>query len=168
MAKRIFSFIFCIFLLLTVVHTARADVTEDINNITKELDALKKDLQDKEANFQNLNKQLDNIRSRVVFVGAEIVKKEKEVKLGEAALSYQRGLLNERARSYYKNINKNAISLVNLLTSENLSLSLQNFFYQKTIVDQDRNAITKIVRYIKDLETKKAELVIENKSLAKD
>jgi len=76
-------------------------------------------------------------------------------------------LLNERARSYYKNINKNAISLVNLLTSENLSLSLQNFFYQKTIVDQDRNAITKIVRYIKDLETKKEELIIENKSLAK-
>ena len=75
MAKRIFFFIFCIFLLLTAVHTARADVTEDINNITKELDALKKDLQDKEANFQNLNKQLDDIRSRVVFVGAEIVRK---------------------------------------------------------------------------------------------
>src|SRR3990167_6815915 len=167
MVKRFFFFVFCLFLLLPIFFIARADTTEEINNISKELDTLKKDLQDKEVNFQSLNTQLDGIRSRVTFVEAEIIKKENQVKIGEKALSYQRGLLNERARSYYKNINKNAISLVNLLTSENLSLSLQNFFYQKTIVDQDRNAITKIVRYIKDLETKKAELVIENKSLAK-
>ena len=163
MAKRIFSFIFCIFLLFAVVFVAKAD---ELDDITKELDSLKKDLQDKEGNFQNLNKQLDDIRARVVFVEAEIVKKEKEVRFGEEALSYQRDLLNERARSYYKNINKNAISIINLLTSENLSLSLQNFFYQKTVVDQDRNAITKIVLYIKNLETKKAELVSENSRLA--
>src|SRR3990167_8316124 len=167
MVKRFFFFVFCLFLLLPIFFIARADTTEEINNISKELDTLKKDLQDKEVNFQSLNTQLDGIRSRVTFVEAEIIKKENQVKIGEKALSYQRGLLNERARSYYKNINKNAISLVNLLTSENLSLSLQNFFYQKTIVDQDRNAITKIVRYIKDLETKKEELEIENKQLAK-
>lgn len=163
MAKKLLSLFFCI-LLFVFVFIVQAS---ELDDITKELDSLKKDLQDKEANFQNLNTQLDGIRSRVTFVESEIIKKEKEVSIGEKALSYQRGLLNERARSYYKNINKNAISLVNLLTSENLSLSLQNFFYQKTIVDQDRNAITKIVRYIKDLEIKKDELVIENKQLVK-
>src|SRR3990167_1567366 len=133
MAKKILSSFFCI-LLLIVVFIVQAS---ELDDITKELDSLKKDLQDKEANFQNLNTQLDGIRSRVTFVEAEIIKKENQVKIGEKALSYQRGLLNERARSYYKNINKNAISLVNLLTSENLSLSLQNFFYQKTIVDHN-------------------------------
>lgn len=162
MVKRIFSFIFCIFLLFAIVFVVSAD---ELDDITKQLDSLKKDLQDKEANFQNLNKQLDDIKSRVAFVESEIVKKEKEVRLGEAALSYQRDLLNERARSYYKNINKNAISIINLLTSENLSLSLRNFFYQKTVVDQDRNAITKIVLYIKNLEQKKAELESENSKL---
>ncbi len=163
MAKRLFSFVFCILLLIGAVFIVRAD---ELDDITKELDSLKKDLQDKEGNFQNLNKQLDDIRARVVFVETEIVKKEKEVRIGEAVLSYQRDLLNERARSYYKNINKNAISIINLLTSENLSLSLQHFFYQKTVVDQDRNAITKIVLYIKNLELKKAELVSENSRLA--
>ncbi|PIR79676.1 MAG: hypothetical protein COU25_04090, partial [Candidatus Levybacteria bacterium CG10_big_fil_rev_8_21_14_0_10_35_13] len=39
-------------------------------------------------------------------------------------------------------------------------------FYQKTLVDQDRNTITRIVLYIKDLETKKAELKSEKSRLA--
>ena len=164
MAKKVFLIILCVLLLLPIVLIVRAD---EYSEITEELKKYNELYLSQTADFQELNNKLDEIRSKVVFVEAEIIKKENQVKIGEKALSYQRGLLNERARSYYKNINKNAISLVNLLTSENLSLSLQNFFYQKTIVDQDRNAITKIVRYIKDLETKKAELVIENKSLAK-
>ncbi|MFH1827181.1 MAG: SpoIID/LytB domain-containing protein [bacterium] len=163
MVKRVFFIIFCLFLVLPLFFIARAD---ELDDITKQLDSLKKDLQDKEVNYQNLNKQLDDIRARVSDVELQIVQKEKEVKVGEAALSYQRELLNERARSYYKNINKNAISIINLLTSENLSTSLNNFFYQKTVVDQDRNAIAKIVRYIKDIETKKAELQSEKIKLA--
>jgi hypothetical protein len=37
----------------------------------------------------------------------------------------------------------------------NLSQSLDNFFYQKTIVDEDRKTIIKIVLYIKNLEERK-------------
>ncbi|MEX1052679.1 MAG: SpoIID/LytB domain-containing protein [Patescibacteria group bacterium] len=163
MAKRLFLFIFCVFLLLPIIFFAKAD---ELDDITKQLDSLKKDLQDKESNFQNLNNQLNEIKAKVTFVESEIVKKEEEVRIGEEALAFQRGLLNERARSYYKNINKNAISIVNLLTAENLSDSLQNFFYQKTLVDQDRNTITRIVLYIRDLETKKEELKSEKSRLA--
>lgn len=162
MVKRFFLFILCGFLILPLFLIVKADPLSDV---TEELKKFNELLQSQEADFQALNKQLNDIKSQVTSIKTQIVQKEKEVRLGEAALSYQRELLNERARSYYKNINKNAISIINLLTSENLSLSLQNFFYQKTIVDQDRNAITKIVRYIKNLEQKKAELESENSKL---
>lgn len=145
------------------VFVIRAD---ELDDITKQLEALKADLQGKEANYQKLNTQLEGIKSRVSFLEAEIVTKEKEVKQGEKVLSYQKNLLNERAKSYYKNINKSSVSLVNLLVSDNLSVSLKNFFYQKTVVDQDRNAIIKIVLYIKNLEQKKAELQSEKTRLA--
>ena len=167
MAKRLFLFFFCGFLLiLPLFLVVRADLESDVREVTEELKKFNELLQSQEVDFQSLNKQLNDIKSQVSAIENQIVQKEKEVKLGEEALVYQRGLLNERAKSYYKNINKNAISIINLLTAENLSESLQNFFYQKTLVDQDRNTITRIVLYIKDLETKKAELKSEKSRLA--
>ena len=121
---------------------------DELGDITKELAALNEDLKNKEANFQKLNDQLNGIKSRVAFIEQENVKKEKEVKLGEETLEYQKNLLNERAKSYYKNISKNADSFLTLLVASDLSTSLQNFFYQKTVVDQDRDTIIKIVLYI--------------------
>ena len=153
-------------LILPLFLVVRADLESDVREVTEELKKFNELLQSQEADFQSLNKQLNDIKSQVSAIENQIVQKEKEVKLGEEALVYQRGLLNERAKSYYKNINKNAISIINLLTAENLSESLQNFFYQKTLVDQDRNTITRIVLYIKDLETKKAELKSEKSRLA--
>lgn len=139
---------------------------DELDDITKQLATLSEDLKNKEADSQKLNIQLENIKSRVAFLEQEIVKKEKEVKLGEQTLEYQKKLLNERAKSYYKNINKNADSFLSLLVAADLSTSLQNFFYQKTVVDQDRDAIVKIVRYIKNLEDKKASLAREKSGLA--
>jgi SpoIID/LytB domain protein len=158
-----FLLIFLIVVFLFPQLFVRAD---ELDDISKQLESLKNDLQNKESNFQNLNKQLEDIKSKVGHLETEIIKKEKEVKTGEKALSYQRGILNKRARSYYKNINKNASSLINLFIAENLSKSLQNFFYQKTVVDQDRNTIIKIVLYIKDLEEKKTSLQSEKTRLA--
>ncbi len=142
---------------------ARAD---ELDDITKQLTQLNNDLKNKQANYDQLNKQLADIKARVSFLEQEIVKKEREVKLGEETLEYQKKLLNERARSFYKNISKNADSLLDLLVAPDLARSLENFFYQKTVVDQDRDAIIKIVLYIKNLEEKKANLQSEKTRLA--
>ncbi|MBI2051917.1 hypothetical protein HYT33_04115 [Candidatus Roizmanbacteria bacterium] len=139
---------------------------DELDDVTKQLETLKEDLKKKEANFSALSKQLEGIKSRVAFLEQEIIKKEQEVRRGEQVLDYQKKLLNARVKSYYKNINKSAFSLFDLLVSENLSQSLQNFFYQKTVVDEDRNAIIKIVLYIKGLEEKRASLVSEKARLA--
>ena len=61
---------------------------------------------------------------------------------------------------------KNAFSVVNLLLSENISESLQNYFYQKTLIDEDRKAIIRIAVFIKQVEDKKKLLETEKASLA--
>lgn len=161
--RRLFIVLLVVAAFLLPLFIIHAD---ELDDITKQLAALNEDLKNKEANFQKLSQQLDGIKARVAFLEREIVKKEKEVKLGEQTLEYQKKLLNERAKSYYKNINKNADSFLMLLVASDLSTSLQNFFYQKTVVDQDRDTIIKIVLYIKNLEDKKASLAREKTGLA--
>jgi len=154
--KRLFVVsILIIFFLTILVSVTRADKLDDV---TRELETLKKDLSSKEANYQKLNQQLNDIKAKLVVLVEEIQKKEDEVKKGEEALLYQKNLLNERAKSYYKNISKNSISLINILVADNFSKSLENFFYQKALVDEDKRTIVKIVLYIKNLEEIKANL----------
>ncbi len=160
--------LFAVLLVVFIVFTApfllvRADELEDI---TKELTSLNDQLKSKEADHAKLGKQLDGIKSRVVFIERAIVQKDREVKEGEENLIQQKQLLNERAKMYYKNIGKNSGSIINLLVSNNFSTSLQNFFYQKTVVDEDKNTIIRIVLYVKGLEDKREALRIEKKQLA--
>jgi peptidoglycan hydrolase CwlO-like protein len=49
--------------------------------------------------------------------------------------------------------------------AKNLSSSLENFFYQKTVVDEDKNTIIKVVLYIKNLEEKKKSLEEEKQQM---
>ncbi len=146
------------------IFISHADELDDLN---KQLDSLNTELKSKEADHASVKKQLDGIKSQVAFIEQEIVKKEKEVREGEKTLGHQKELLNERARSYYKNINKNSFTFINLFISENFSVSFHNFFYQKTLVDEDRNTIIELVLYIKDVEDKKTSLVREKTELAK-
>jgi len=159
-----------IFFSLTVIFAkslpAFAGIDDEIASIGKQLDDLKKSLSQKEASRQGLKQKLDNIVVRIGNLQDEIKKKENEVKKGEAALAYQQKLLEERARSFYKNVKKASFSLINIFVSDNLSTSVDNFFYQKTVVDQDKNIIVKIVLYIKNLEETKRNLENEKNQLA--
>lgn len=165
---------FILLSLLAVISTfilvVRAD---ELGDITKQLNDLKYSLELSQkataTNEQELNKlraQLASIKTRVAFVETEIEKKEKEVAEGEKALAYQKSLLDERAVAYYKNISKQSLGVIELLITENLDKSLQNFFYQKSLQDEDRRAIVKIVLYIKNLEEKKISLEAERTKLA--
>lgn len=162
------KFFLCIgLLLLFVLYTVAIqadeydDITKQLSDLKKSLDTSQKATQTNEKNMQSLNQQLESIKNKVYLFEQEIIKKEKEVRDGETALRYQKILLEERTVSYYKNLDKNTFTVIDLLIAKNLSLSLQNFFYQKTLLDEDRKTIVNIVTYIKDLEKKKASLQIE-------
>ncbi|OGK39614.1 hypothetical protein A2954_02380 [Candidatus Roizmanbacteria bacterium RIFCSPLOWO2_01_FULL_37_12] len=168
---RRFIFLFLLgFFLLTHAPFVKADelddVTHQLENLKKIFNDIKKATDTNEATLDNLKKQLGQILLKVEDLGLEINKKENEVKQGEKVLTYQKNLLNERARSYYKNIAKSTQSLINFLAAENLSTSLKNFTYQKSLVDEDRKTIIKVVLYIKNLEDKKISLQSERERLA--
>ena len=135
--------------------SVRADEIDDINNA---INSLKKDLSSKEVNYQSLNTKLNEIKNKIGTLEQEIGKKELEVKKGEQALTYQKELLNERAKSYYKNINKNSTLFLNALVADDLSTSLRKIFYQKSIVDEDKRTIIKIVMYVRNIEEIKKNL----------
>jgi SpoIID/LytB domain protein len=161
--RKIGFVLFFIFVLLLVPFIIRADELEDV---TKLLEQSNKELASTTANYQKISDQLKIINQKLIILEEEIKQKEIEVKKGEQVLDYQKKLLNERARVYYKNIGKNTVNLLNLLVLGNLSQSLDNFFYQKTIVDEDRKTIIKIVLYIKNLEEKKKNLEEEKITVA--
>jgi len=155
-----------IFFLLTAlilpIFFVRADEIEDI---TKELETLKKDLSSKEANYQELTTRLNQIKNQVSQLEIEIVEKENQVKKGEQALAYQKNLLNERSKSYYKNIQQSSLTLLSMLVADNLSDSFRKFSYQRSLVNEDKNTIIKVVLYIKNLEEIKASLTTEKNQL---
>src|SRR3990167_3649706 len=136
---------------------------EETNNLKQSLEA---DLTNKESDYQSLTTKLNQIKSRLVVLENEIAKKEQEVKEGEQALKYQETLLAERVNSYYKNVNRGSLDLMSLLVTQNLSDSLRDFFYQRSIVDRDRDTIIKVVLYIKNLEEIKANLTTEKNQLS--
>lgn len=169
MRRLVVLFLLCFVLFLPLFFVSADeldDVTHQLENLKKLFSDIKRATDTNEATLDSLNKQLGQIKARVGNLEGEIAKKEKEVKQGEKVLSYQKNLLNERARSYYKNISKSTQSLINLLAAENLSTSLKNFAYQKSLVDEDRKTIVKVVLYIKNLEEKKASLQSERERLA--
>lgn len=168
--KKVALIIVILFAILFIPFVAQSDELDDLNT---QLTKLKNDLavsqnatKPLEDTVQKLQKQLDSIRARIGSIETEIVRKEKQVKQGEEALTLQKNILDTRIKSYYKNAKKAELSLLSLLTSENLSVSLQNFFYQKKLADQDKQAIVKIVLYIRNLEETKKNLDSEKIKLA--
>lgn len=168
--KKIFLAIMLLLTILLFVPLVKSGELDDINT---QLTKLKKDLEESqkatkplEIDLQNLQKQLETIKSRLSYLEQEVVKKEKEVKQGETALLYQKNLLNGRTKIYYIHARKTETLLLDFLTNNNMSKSLQNFFYQKALVDQDKQAIIKIVLHIKNLEDRKKNLELEKTRLA--
>lgn len=163
---------FCIGLIIfiCVASVSYADSYEEleskIQELKRALESSQNATKNNEETLKKLHTQLEGIKSQVAALQKDITIKEKEVEVGEKALTKQKELLNERAYEYYKNIGKNSTSLVILLASEDLTTSLRNFFYQKTVLDEDRRMIVKIVTYIKDLDAKKASLEKENSRLS--
>ena len=162
--KRFFIGVFLLMIFLPFLISVKADEIDDINNA---INSLKKDLSSKEINYQSLSVKLNEIKNKIGSLEQEIVKKELEVKKGEQVLVYQQELLNERVKSYYKNVNKNSTLFLSVLVADDLSTSLRKIFYQKTIVDEDKKTIIKIVLYVKNLEEIKKQLEIEKSGLAK-
>ncbi len=167
--KKVLVLIFFLILFLTVGFYVRADICDEddrCRQIKKELNELNQALSSQTADYQQLTKRLNEIKNRVLVLENQIKEKEIELSKEEMVLTYQKKLLNERARSYYKNLTQTPFSLFNILITDKLDISLREFFYKKSLVEEDKKTIIKIVLYIKRLEEIKRNLEIEKKQLA--
>lgn len=168
--RRIVSILVCVTVFLFSILPVYADqlesVTKQLEDLKREFSAISSANQTNEKQLADLETKLNSIKNQVSILEREIDNKAVQIEQGEKAFSQQEKLLQQRARNYYKNIGKNTFSIVNLLLSENISESLQNYFYQKTLVDEDRKAIIKIALYIKQVEDKKTALENERNQLA--
>jgi len=155
------------FVVVPILHADQLDdVTKELDDLKQQFNSLSTANKTNETQLSSLQKKLDAIKGQLTALSHEIIVREGQIKQGEKQFDAQETLLQQRARSYYKNSGKNAFSMVNLLLSDNISESLQNYFYQKTLVDEDRKAIIRIALFIKQIEDKKAALETEKIQLA--
>lgn len=168
--RRFLALLLTLFVCFGLATTIRADEIDDINSqlgkLKSDLEASQKATKPLESDMIKLQAQLDGIKGRLTTIENDIVKKEAAVKKGEEALVAQKKILDKRINLYYRNVKKAEVSLLTLLTSDNLSVSLKNFFYQKTIADKDKQAIINLIVYITGLEESKKTLESERSRLA--
>ena len=166
MKKKLLVFFLLIIFFISPFSVGADDTLDKINNVSKQIQALTQARNLTQVEYNTVLSKLEKIKSQITQIEISIVQKEQEVIKGEKALEYQKNLLNKRTNSYYKGIKKNSLSLTTILVTNNLSDSLRDFFYQKSLVDDDKNTIIKIVVYIKNLEETKNQLAKEKTGLA--
>ncbi len=165
--KKILSLvILMVFMFFCLPTFTSADINDEISSLGNQIQALTQEKNLTQGDYDAAVAKLDSIKNQISQLESQIAEKELEVQKGEEALAVQKQLLDERVNSYYKNVNSSSLSLLNLLIEPNLADSLRKFFYQHSLVNQDKDTIIKIVLYIKNLEEIKANLTQQKASLA--
>lgn len=174
--KKVFfllSFVFLLFTVYSLLFTSSAKADE-YDDLQKKIDDLNKALEMSraatvplESTLKNLDSQIASIREQIAYLEGELVKKGQEVADSEKLLSYQEQILQRKVRSLYKNMYQKSSLNLEAVFGNNLANTIRVLGYQKSVVTGDKNTISEVVMYIKDLEEKKKEIESESARLAK-
>ena len=161
MSKKILAII-AVFLFIFSINVVIADELDDIN---KELDSLSKALSESqkatkplESDLAKLKSQFAVVQKKILVIEIDLNNKEKQQNKAEKNFVIQKGILDKRVAEHYKNIKRSSVSIINLLVADNLPLSIQKYFYQKKVTDNDKQTILRIVFQIKALEDAKKQI----------
>ena len=150
--------------------TVQAD---EIDELTKQIGELQKSLEMSvnattplESTLKDMENQISSIQGKIAALTRDLEQKKKEVAEGEKTYSVKRLLLETRVRNMYKHTLENECMMCLLFESGDFSDAVKQFGYQKSIIDDDKESISELVSYIKNLETKKGELESETTRLA--
>lgn len=142
------------------------EVTRELEDLREKLDFQQKQTEQKANTLEDLRAELEEIKNEVSSLEVEIAKKEREIKKRENDIRTNKGQLDKRLYSHYKDLRKNNNALVHLFATDDLSRSLQHFFYQKSMIDENKRMILRTALLIhqiqeeqKDIETEKDRLV---------
>lgn len=160
---------FSILLYIGGYMMVRADELSDINaqlaNLQSALNSSKQATELNERELAKLNQQLNGIKAQVDKIEADIAEKEDEIRIGEAKLIKQKELLDQRVASFYKQKGREKDSLMEILISDNFSAFLKQFTYQQNLLNNDREAIVRVVLLVQEIEERKIALEDEQNRL---
>jgi SpoIID/LytB domain protein len=154
--------LFSIFLYLyffTPVYAAcpATDLTCQISEIQKEIDALKPAQEYNKQELASLRKQLASLKSRLGSIAVQLKKLEESIFAREVDLAYQEEILSVRVRNLYKK-SRQYSPLMLFLTSANASDLIRGLSYRETVANQDRAVITQVSQELLKLKGDKAAL----------
>lgn len=167
--RYIIVLILCMLIALAVVPlvTVHAD---DFDTITKQLEDTKRDLelsvsatQTNEAELNRMRTRIQDIRTAVDVLGAQVAEKKQAVAIGDATIAKRQKLLSSQMASHYKLIHSQTkLTLIDFLT-ESLQDISQAQKQQQTVVEQNQNLIMQLALRVKN--TEEAQLELESQQL---
>lgn len=166
------SLIIMVFLFILIISTALPTYGDELEDISRQLDTVRKILEESrkasrplEENLQKAENSLRVINGQMGVFEKDIVRKEQEIALGESDLLHQKRIIDERARKYYKTSRLYLNNLLGLFLSRGLSEATRVYYVHQQGVQRDRTQLLKIAFFIRTLEEKKAKLVLDTKQL---
>ena len=158
-------FLSAVFLIVAGFSYLPVVSSDELDDITKQLNDLTNSLSQSKAATAPLEAQLNSIRGRVSSIEQEIPAKQKSIDDGYKRLEKQQGILNKTIRAFYVKTYYSSPFLI-FLSAGDASEITQILAYQKATADHDKLTITNIALFIQGLEKKKKTLEEEKRKLA--
>lgn len=138
------------------------DITKQIQDLTNSLNQSVKATQPLESQLTGMQKQITGIKNKLSFIEKDIVVKEKNINQGYKDMEKQQEILNQAIRNFYIKSYYNSPFLI-FFSSSSITNMAQITTYQKAATDQDKAIITNIALSIEDLQSKKK--ILENEKI---
>src|SRR3989338_3627411 len=158
-------FLSAVFLIVAGFSYLPVVSSDELDDITKQLNDLTNSLSQSKAATAPLEAQLNSIRGRVSSIEQEIPAKQKSIDDGYKRLEKQQGILNKTIRAFYVKTYYSSPFII-FLSAGDASEITQILAYQKATADHDKLTITNIAIFIQGLEKKKKTLEEEKRKLA--
>lgn len=140
------------------------DITKEINELTDALNKSKAATAPLESQLNSMKKQIADIKDRVAIIESDIAVKKKNIDESYKDLAKQEEILHYTIRDFYIKSYYNS-PLLTFLSASSASEITQLLAYQRATADQDKAIITNIVLSIVDLQNKKNKLESEQARL---
>src|SRR3989344_3911621 len=170
--RLIFILLFVVLALLTMNYQLRTISADEISDLQKQIDELNLARQQSvdatkplEGQLGSLKIQLAQIQVKLQTLSANIIQKEKEVKVREDKLVAQQVLLSERVRSYYIRSYFTSPLLV-ILSSGGSGNLFRELSYRQAATKEDQRVISQVTEDMLDLLTQKEKLEKDKASMA--
>jgi len=115
--------------------------------------------------LRKMESDIATFQKRITTIEANLVKKAREIREGEAELSGLLSVAGKRIRQFYIRSFRQG-PMTTFLAQENIGSMLRSVAYNQAVTNEDKKVITQTAILVKDLEEKKQSLEHERTSLA--